>query len=633
MTRGNDTIFDPPERADQPRKGLSRRAVLKSSAFFATLGLGLTGRPLVGFASSERHGLSVFGELKYVPDFAHFDYINPAAPKGGKIALGPVSWNYNQNPQTFNTLNGFVLRGDAPPMIELLFDTLMVRAYDEPDAVYCHLARSVALAPNGSRMTFTLRPEARFHDGTPVTADDVVFSYRILKEKGHPVLQAVLKDIDRVEIEDGTIVFHLAKNHARQGVLDAASIVPIFAKAQYDDKTFGASSLKPPVGSGPYRVASVNPGSSLTLERDPAYWAAKLPTAVGHYNFGTIEIVFTRDQTVLFEAFKKGDITYFEDFSSTSWATRYDFPAIKDRRVQRLEIPDHTPSGAQGWFFNTRRAKFADKRTRQAIALAFDFEWSNKQLFHGLYQRTASFFERSAMKAEGLPTGAELALLERYRATLDPDVFKDAYSPPTSDGSGKDRALLRKAFELLKEAGWTKSDKGLTNAAGDVLSIELLANSPLFERIVTPWAANLERLGIPLTFRLVDPSQYQSRIDSFDFDMVGQRYSMSQNMAPSLANFLGSEAAHMTGSLNLAGFANKAVDDLITTGLAAKTRDEMNDAGRAIDRIWRAGHYWVPNWNKPVHTIGVWSGFGRPEEDRLYDFQPAIWWWKEASDS
>ncbi|WP_319530595.1 extracellular solute-binding protein [uncultured Cohaesibacter sp.] len=614
--------------------GIDRRAFLRSSALAAiasaVFGAGLVGRPLVGWAAAELHGLSVFGPLKYPPGFAHFDYVEAHAQKGGRLVQSAHDWRYNQNPQTFNTLNGFVLKGDAPPRTELLFDTLTVRAFDEPDAVYCHLASSVSLSPDGNRYSFALRPEARFHDGSPVTTDDVAFSFNILKEKGHPNLRVALAELERAEVDDDRVVLVFSGSQQKQAAIDVSYMVPIFSKAYYETMDFDRSTLEPPLGSGPYRVGSVNAGSFIDYERDPDYWGKDLPTSIGHDNFDVVRMFFAREHTVLFEAFKKGDINLHVEFSSKAWATQYDFPAIKDGRVFKLELPDGQPSGAQGWFFNLRKPKFADPRTREAIALTFDFEWSNKNLFYGLYQRTESFFERTAMKASGPAEGKVLALLEPYRDQLDPAVFDEPYSPPKSDASGKDRKLLAKANRLLQEAGWSRNEKGWVNAEGELLDIELLTNSPAFERIVTPWINTLALLDIPLTFRLVDPSQFQSRVDNFDFDLVGRRYGLDANITPSSRSMWGSEAAESHGSNNIAGVADPVMDAMIEAAISAKTREDMIAAGQAIDRIWRAGHYWVPNWNKPVHTLGVWKGLKWIDSANLYEFRPERWWWKEA---
>ena len=612
-------------------RGLSRRRFLSSAAMALTAGVLLTGRPLVGWASQARHGLSVFGALKYSPDFEHFDYVNPDAPKGGRFVFTAPSWAYNQNHATFNTLNGFVLKGDAPPRIEMVFDSLMVRAFDEPDAIYGLLARSVSLSADGNSYRFALRPEARFHDGSPVSAEDVAFSYMLLKGKGHPIMRTSLRELSSASVEDGDVVLTFSGKQGRQAPMEVAYTVPIFSKAYYSEVAFDKSTLTPPLGSGPYKIGRFKAGSFIEYDRDPNYWGKDLPVNVGQNNFDVVRLEFNRERTALFEAFKKGDITYHEEFSSKSWATRYDFPAIKDGRVKRVEVPDRSPSGAQGWFFNTRRAKFSDPRTREAIALAFDFEWSNKNLFFGLYQRTHSFFERTRMKASGKATGKVLALLDPYRDQLDPAVFENPYSPPKSDASGKDRKLLRQANKLLSEAGWKRGPDGLVNANGEALEIEVMANSSAFERVVSPWANNLALLGIKMTFRLVDPSQFQSRADSFDFDIIGRRYSLSQTLSDSIRNFWSSRSADTNGSYNIAGIKHPVLDAMIDMALKADNRDDMEAAGQAIDRILRAGHYWVPNWNKPVHTIGLWDRFDWMDtsnnSDPVLSFFPERWWW------
>ena len=610
-------------------KGLHRRGFLKGSAAALLGGVVLSGRPLVGWASSERHGLSVFGPLKYPPGFEHFDYVNKDAPKGGQFSFTAPSWSYNQNPRTFNTLNGFVLKGDAPPRIELLFDTLMARAYDEPDAVYCHLARSVSLAPDGNALTFTLRPEARFHDGTPVTVDDVAFSYQAMKDKGHPNLQVSLRSLDRVDVSGDQVTLLFDGTQSRQAPLEAAYIVPIFSKADFADKDIDQSSLTAPIGSGPYKVGLINAGSVIEYHRDDTYWAKDLPTIKGQHNFDIIRLNFSRDSTTTFESFKKGDLNFWMEFSSKRWATQYDFPALKEGRVQKVELPDDAPSAAQGWFFNTRRSKFSDPRTREAIALTFDFEWSNEKLFFGLYQRTHSFFERTKMKASGKAEGKELALLDPFRDQLDPAVFDIPYTPSVSDGSGRDRAQLARSIALLEAAGWKRQDGGWVNGSGDILAIEMLSASPSFERVVNPWIERLSLIGVKMTFRLVDPAQYQTRTDEFDFDLVGQRYSLAATLGPGTRSIWSSDAADTNGSYNLAGIKSDAMDAMIEAAIVADNREDMEAAGRAIDRIWRAGHYWIPNWNKPVHTLGIWNGFGWRDTRTLYRFYPESWWWKE----
>ncbi|MCT4655822.1 MAG: extracellular solute-binding protein [Cohaesibacter sp.] len=610
---------------------LNRRQFLLGSAAGLFTAICLAGRPQIGWASQSRHGLSVFGPLKYGPDFPHFDYIEPKAPKGGRFVFTAPSRQYNQNFSTFNTFNSYVLRGDAPPRIELLFDTLMTRAWDEADAIYGLLAESVSLSEDGNRFRFHLRKEARFHDGKPVTAEDVVFSYRLLKKEAHPILRQALADLSSIEIEEGDVVLVFSGKQGRQAPMTAATIVPIFSKAYYENTPFDKSTLEPPIGSGPYRIGPFNAGSFVEYVRDETYWGKDLPVNIGHYNFDVIRVEFNRERTTLFEAFKKGDITYHEEFSSKSWATRYNFPALEEGRVKRMNVPDHSASGAQGWFFNIRRGKFADPRTREAIALAFDFEWSNKNLFYDLYKRTHSFFENTDMKSSGKADGKVLELLEPYRDQLDPAIFEEPYTPPVTDGSGKDRKILRRANQLLQEAGWKRTGDGLVNATGEVLEIEVMASSSAFERVVTPWANNLALLGIPMTFRLVDPSQFQSRSDSFDFDVIGRRYTLSQTLSESIRSFWGSTAADTNGSNNLAGIKHPVLDAMIEKALTAQSREDMVAAAQAIDRILRAGHYWVPNWHKQSHNLGIWDIFAWRKEqegdDPVQTFLPERWWW------
>ncbi|MEI2385707.1 extracellular solute-binding protein [Breoghania sp. JC706] len=573
------------------------------------------------------HGLSVFGDLKYGADFKNFGYVNPDAPKAGTMAFTPPNWAFNQNPLTFDTLNTFVLRGNAPPRMEFCFDTLMVRAVDEPDAMYGLVAESVSISEDANTYTFHLRPEARFHDGSPLTAEDVAYSLGLLKEKGHPAItQAIGEMTGARALDKATVEVTFSGKQTRQLPLTVAGL-PILSKAYYETRDFTASTMEPPLGSGPYKVGTVDPGRSIEYERVRDWWAKDLPVSRGSYNFDRLRIEFYRERDIAFEAFKKGNLTYREEFVSKTWATGYDFPAIRQGRVIKTTFPDLTPAGAQGWFFNTRREKFADPRTREAIGLAFDFEWTNKSLFFGLYQRTNSFFQNSPMMAEGKPSADEMKLLELFRGQVPDEVFGEVWSAPKSDGSGRDRTLLRRASELLAEAGWIRQGNRLVSADGEPLTIEILGNSPSFERIVQPYVNALERLGVAAQFRLVDASQYQSRLNDFDFDMTGRRYSLSATPGEAIRQFWGSRAADTPGSANLAGIKSPAIDALIEKVIHADTREEMTIAARALDRVLRAGHYWVPNWYKPTHTVAYWDKFGMPEAPPAYDFPVETTWW------
>ncbi len=603
---------------------IDRRTALKLAA-------GAAAAPLLPASAiaqpGPRHGLSVFGDLKYPADFTHFDYVDPKAPKGGRIITTPSTVAYNQNFQTFNTFNTLVLKGDAPAGMLSIYATLMTRALDEPDAVYGLAAREVELSKDGNLCRFHLRDGLYFHDGSPLTADDVAFSLSILKEKGHPSVSQTIREMVAVRAPaDDLVEVEFSGRQTRQLPMIVASL-PILSKAWHETRDFEKTSLEIPLGSGPYRVGAYEVGRFIEYERVADWWGRDVPAGRGHHNFDIVRYEFFRDRIVAFEAFKKGRISFREDFFSKVWATDYNFPAILEGRVKKAEFPDNRPAGAQGWFLNTRRKKFADPRTRQAIGLAFDFEWSNKNLFFDLYQRTNSFFQNSDMMAKGPPSPEELALLDPHRNRLPEAVFGEPWSAPKSDGSGRDRALLRRAAKLLKDAGWTRQGSSLVDAEGAPLTIEFLGRSTSFERVVQPYVQNLARLGIEGNFRLVDPSQFQSRVDEFDFDAVGRRFVIEATPSEVIREYWGSKAAKTSGSFNLSGIADPAIDALIDKVIHAKSREAMTIAARALDRVLRAGHYWVPNWYKPIHTVALWDEFGWPVEKPRYGFPVTATWW------
>jgi microcin C transport system substrate-binding protein len=570
-----------------------------------------------------RHGLSVFGELKYPADFQHFDYVNPDAPKGGRmITLGTGGAN------TFDNLNGFILKGDAAQGLDLLFDSLMVRAQDEPDAVYGLIAKSADVAADGMSVTFKLRPEAKFADGTPVTADDVVFSFKTLKEKGHPAIAQPLHDVVSAEALDPQTVRYTFKGTLTRDLPIAVAQLPVLSKAYYSKQPFEKTSLKPPLGSGPYRIKDFKPGTYITYTRRNDYWAKDLPVNRGRYNFDEIRYDYFRDRNIELEALKSGQVDFREEFSSVNWATGYDIPAVKDGRLIKALLPDNRPSGAQGFFINTRLDKFKDPRVRLALDLVFDFEWSNKKLFYGLYKRTTSYFENSDMKATGLPTPEELALLNPYKDKLPPEVFGEPYTPPVTDGSGNNRDNLKKARDLLIAAGWKPgADHMLHNAKGEPLTIEFLDFESAFERITVPYTDNLRRIGVNASWRLVDPSQYEQRVKSFDFDVTTQRYALRLTPGVEMRSYWGSDAAKTNGSFNLAGIADPVVDALIDKVIAAKSRTELTTATHAIDRVLRAGHYWVPHWYKASYSVAYWNKYSHPKVQPKYDEGVLDTWW------
>ncbi len=576
----------------------------------------------------ESHGLSAFGDLAYPADFHHFRYVDPNAPKGGSFSqIGPDR-QFNQNFLTFNSLNSYILKGDAAQGMELTFATLMVRCGDEPDAMYGLAAEKVRRSADGLTYQFFIRPQAKFHDGSRLTAHDVAFSLNILKEKGHPLISQSLRDFAGAKADDDTsVTASFAPKRARDVPLFVAGL-PIFSRAYYATKPFDESTLDVPLGSGAYKVGRFEPGRNIEYERVKDWWGADLPVARGQNNFDTVRFEYYRDRDVGFEGFTAGNYLFREEFTSRTWAMRYDFPAFKDGRVKRDVLPDDTPSGAQGWFINTRRPKFADARLREALINAFDFEWTNKTIMYGSYERTVSVFQNSDMMAKGPPGAEEIALLEPFRGTLPAEVFGEPYLPPVSDGSGQDRAPLRKAAQLLKDAGCVITDGKRVLPNGERIAIEFLIDEPSFEPHHAPFVKNLGTLGIDATVRVVDPVQYRARRDGFDFDITIDRFGFSATPGDSLRTFFSSQAAALKGSNNLAGIAEPAVDALIDAIIAAQTRPELTTACRALDRVIRAGRYWIPQWYKASHWIAYWDVFGRPAaQPRYFRGIPDTWWY------
>ena len=582
--------------------------------------------PMPVAAAERKHGLAAFDDLALPEDFQSFAYVNPDAPKGGALSL--IGWG---GVTTFNSLNNYILKGDAAQGLELLFDTLMVRATDEPDAVYGLIAEGAEVADDGQSVTFTLRPEARFSDGTPLTADDVVFTFETLKTKGHPLFSQMLRDVVKAEAIGPQSVRYSFKGELVRDLPLTVAGLPVFSKAYYSKQPFNETTLDAPLGSGPYLIDKFAQGRNITYLRRPDYWAKDLPVNKGRWNFDRIRYEYFRDRTAGMEAFKAGTYDLREEFTSKVWATEYDFPAIGDGRVKKATLADETPSGTQGFFINTRRDKFQDPRVREALALAFDFEWTNRNMFYGLYDRTQSFFENSPMEAEGEASGPERILLESLDVEVPNGALGTAVMPPVSDGSGRDRPSLQKASKLLDEAGWRVKNRKRVNTKGEQLSVEFLTFDPTFERIIAPYVKNLKLLGIDARLRRVDPAQYQQRLKDFDFDITTQRYVMRNTPGVELRSYFGSEAADLDGSLNLAGIKDPAVDLLIGKIIAADSREDMTTAARALDRVLRAGHYWVPHWYKPSHTIAYWDKFSRPEIKPKYDRGILdTWWFDEA---
>ena len=569
----------------------------------------------------ERHGMSAFGDLKYPADFKHFDY-------GGMFSHVGSTRAYNQNFLTFNSLNSFILRGDGAQGMQLTFASLMASAQDEPDGLYGLAARAVQISEDGLTYRFLMRPGIKFHDGSPLTAHDVAFSLKILKDKGHPIAQQMLRDFAGAEAtDDATVLVRFAPQRARDVPLFVASL-PIFSRSYYTNKPFEETTLDVPLGSGPYKVGRFEPGRYIEYERVKDWWGADLPVARGQSNFDVVRYEYYRDRDVAFEGFTSKSYLFREEFTSRIWATRYEFPAIRNGRVKRDIIPDDTPSGAQGWFFNTRRETFKDKRLREAFIYAFDFEWTNKTLMYGAYKRTHSIFQNSNMMAVGKPGADELALLEPFRGKVPDEVFGEPFVQPVSDGSGQDRALLRKASALLQEAGFVVKDGKRVTPQGERFSVEFLLDEPSFQPHHMTFIKNLGIIGIEATLRMVDPVQYRKRVDDFDFDLVVQRFSFSSTPGDSLRGNLSSRAAAVKGSQNLAGISDPVIDALIERIVAADNRPSLVTACKALDRVIRSGRYWVPHWYAASHRIAFWDVFGRPAAKPRYARGfPETWWY------
>jgi microcin C transport system substrate-binding protein len=530
-------------------------------------------------------------------------------------------------------LNAYILKGEGAQGMDMTFAPLMVRATDEPDAMYGLAAQSVQISADKLTYRFTMRPEARFHDGSKLTAHDAAFSLTSLKEKGHPLIIVQLRDLVKAEaLDDATLVVTFAEKRARDVPLYVAGL-PIFSKAYYATRAFDESTLDAPLGSGPYKVGKFEANRFIEYERVKDWWAADLPVCRGSYNFDIVRYEFYRDRDVAFEGFTARNYLFREEFTARIWSTRYDFPAIKDGRVKRETLPDQTPSGGQGWFINTRREKFKDPRVREAVICAFDFEWTNKTVMYGAYARTRSPFQNSDMVAEGPPSPEELKLLEPFRGQVPDEVFGPPFVPPVSDGSGQDRALLRKGQQLLQDAGFTIKDNKRLLPSGDVFTIEFLLDEPSFQPHHGQFIKNLGLLGIEASIRLIDAVQFRARVEDFDFDVTVERMSMSATPGDSLRPYFSSQAAATKGSYNLAGIANPAIDALIEKAIGAETRSELTTACRALDRVFRAGRYWIPQWYRSTHPIAYWDVFSHPEKPARYAQgvgAPENWWYDAA---
>ncbi|MET0852488.1 MAG: extracellular solute-binding protein [Candidatus Rokuibacteriota bacterium] len=565
------------------------------------------------------HGLSMYGDLKYGPSFRHFDYVNPDAPKGGLVKLAAVG--------TFDNLNPFILKGVPAVGIGGVFETLTVASSDEAFAEYGLLAESVELPADRSWVAYTLRAEARFHDGTPVTADDAVWTFQTLRAKGHPFYRAYYAKVASVEaLGPRKVRFTFAPGDNRELALITGQM-PVLSRAAWSRRPFDRTTLEPPLGSGAYRVESVDPGRSITYRRVPDYWGAKLPVNVGRFNFDVIRYDYYRDSTVSLEAFKAGAYDFRDENSAKAWARGYDSPALRQGLIRRETIRHEIPTGLQGFVYNTRRPALQDRRVRAALAHAFDFEWSNAHLFYGAYTRTASYFSNSELASRGLPSPEELAVLEPFRGRVPDEVFTREYRPPTTDGSGFIRPGVIEALALLREAGWVVRDQRLVNGrTGEPMSLEILIDDASFERIALPFVKNLERLGVAARVRTVDAAQYQYRLDHFDFDLTVVVWGQSLSPGNEQRDFWSTEKADVPGSRNLAGIKDPVVDALIDLVVAAPDRASLIARTRALDRVLLWGHYAIPHYHFQGFRLAYWDRFGRPRVTPRYSLGFDGWW-------
>ena len=568
----------------------------------------------------QTHALSLFGAPQLPADFAHFPYVNPNAPKAGNLRIAAIG--------SFDNLNPFTIKGVAAAGLGLMHDTLMATSLDEPSSTYALIAENVSHPPDFGAVTFTLRPQARFSDGSPISAEDVAFSLRALRA-AHPSYRAYYANVKNTEIIGAhkiRFVFSQTGNRELPFILGQ---LPVLSKAYWTaaGRSLKNTTLDIPVVSGAYAIAALEAGRSIIYKRRADYWARDLNVSIGKHNFAHIKYIYFGDDTVGFEALKAGEVQYREEFSSRLWATGYDSPAIDDGRLKRETITLENSAGMQAFVFNTRRPRFADARVREALNWAYDFEWTNKNLFYGQYARTGSFFEGSELAATGLPSADELKLLAPLRGQIPERVFTTPFKNPVSDGSGYIRAHLRKAQALLEQAGWRVNNNGDLSKNGEIFAIEFLLVQPAFERIVAPYRRNLARLGIRTSIRTIDPSQYQNRVNHYDFDAIVWSFGQSLSPGNEQRDYWASAVADRPGGRNIIGIKNKAIDALIEKLIFATSRRQLVAATQALDRVLLANHYVVPQWHAPYQRLAYWTGLAHPDPMPKYGLGfPTIWW-------
>ena len=567
------------------------------------------------------HAIAMHGEPKYNKDFLSVEYVSNSAVKGGNIVRSSIG--------NYDTFNPFTLKGNSAAGIGLLYESLTVSSSDEAFTEYGLLAKQIEWPEDRSWVAFTLRDEAVWHDGKQISSDDVVWTFNTLMEKGHPFYKYYYGDVSEViKISENKVKFIFSTNTNKELPLIVGQL-PVLPQHYWEDKNFEETTLDIPIGSGPYKIKSFDAGRSITYELNIDYWAFKnniVPIKVGKDNIGTIRYDYYKDRGVEREAFKSGEIDFFSENTSKEWATGYDINAVEQGLIKKELISHENPQGMQAFAFNTRKEIFKDKRVRKALSYAFDFEWTNKNLFYGAYKRTDSFFENSELASNGLPSKEELAYLDPYMDVLPNEVFNAQYNNPKTDGSGFIRNQLQEATKLIKDAGWILQNGKLTNSKGEPFEFEILLVSPAFERIVLPFIDNLEKLGIKASLRTIDSSQYQKRIESFDFDMIVFTFSQSLSPGNEQRNFWGSDAADTNGSRNVIGIKNDVIDILIEKLINAKDREDLITITKALDRVLLWNYYVIPQWHISAYRVLYWDMFNQPNKKPKYSLGFDTWW-------
>lgn len=581
--------------------------------------------PFSSVMAQPQHGLAMHGQVKYPADFLHLDYVNPQALKGGILKMAAIG--------SFDNLNPYILKGIPAAGASMVYETLTVKTDDEAFSEYGLIAETIETSPDRSWVAFTLRPQAIWHDGQPITVDDVVWTFNTLREKGHPFYRSYYGAVDRVEKTDSKTVKFIFKSNDNKELPLIIGQMPVLPKHYWEaeGRDFSQTTTQPPLGSGPYKIAKVETGRAITYERVADWWGKDLPINVGKYNFDTIQYDYYRDVGVALQALLGGQYDIRQENVAKQWALSYDHPSVKSGKLLKQTIEHNIPTGMQAFVYNLRRPLFQDAKVREALAHAFDFEWANKQFAFDSYTRTKSYFSNSELASTGLPSEAELALLEPYRNQLPADIFEKEYLPPKTDGSGSNRTNLRRAKQLFEQAGWSIRNGVLVDKQDKPFEFEFLLSSPMFERWIQPFIANLKKLGVQASIRVVDTAQYQNRLDQFDYDIVVSVFGQSLSPGNEQFDYWGSESANTPGTRNVAGIQNPVIDALIKKIVAADSREDLVTATRALDRVLLWNHYVIPQWHINAFRLAYWDKFGRPAVNPPYALPvEETWWVKET---